>query len=185
MNFRDAPARVVVLRSSANLAPLLQAARAEVAALDKDLPVTDIRPMEDVGAHALSSARFTFLLIGCFAGLALLLACVGVFGVMAYSVTERTHEFGIRMALGAQQRDVLRMVLAQGVKLLIAGVFLGWIVAFLLTRVMAGLLFGVRASDPWTFAWVSALLSAVTIAACVLPAQRATKVDPIEALRHE
>jgi putative ABC transport system permease protein len=89
------------------------------------------------------------------------------------------------MALGAQQRDVLRMVLAQGVKLLIAGVFLGWIVAFLLTRVMAGLLFGVRASDPWTFAWVSALLSAVTIAACVLPAQRATKVDPIEALRHE
>jgi predicted permease len=185
MTFRDAPARVVVLRSSSNVALLVQAARAAVAALDKDLPVTDIRPMEVVGAHALSSARFTFLLIGCFAGLALLLACVGVFGVMAYSVTQRAHEFGIRMALGAQQRDVLRMVLAQGAKLLIAGVFLGWIVAFLLTRAMAGLLFGVRASDPWTFAGVSALLAAVTIAACVLPAQRATKVDPIEALRYE
>jgi putative ABC transport system permease protein len=163
----------------------VQAARADIAALDKDLPVTDIRPMEDVGAHALSSARFTFLLIGCFAGLALLLACVGVFGVMAYSVTQRTHEFGIRMALGAQQRDVLRMVLAQGAKLLIAGVFLGWMVAFSLARVMAGLLFGVRASDPWTFAGVSALLAAVTIAACVLPAQRAMKVDPMEALRYE
>jgi len=185
MTFREAPARVIVLRSSSNLAPLVQAARADVAALDKDLPVTDIKPMEDVGAHALSSARFTFLLIGCFAGLALLLACVGVFGVMAYSVTQRTHEFGIRMALGAQQRDVLRMVLAQGAKLLMAGVFLGWIVAFSLARVMAGLLFGVRASDPWTFAGVSALLAVVTIAACVLPAQRAMKVDPIEALRYE
>jgi predicted permease len=181
----DRDARVIVLRSTSNLAPLVQAVRAEVAALDKDLPVTDIRPMENVGAHALSSARFTFLLIGCFAGLALLLACVGIFGVMAYSVTQRTHEFGIRMALGAQQRDVMGMVLAQGARLLVAGVFLGWIAAFSLTRVMAGLLFGVRAGDPWTFAGVSALLAVVTIAACVLPARRATKVDPIEALRYE
>ncbi len=181
----DRDARVIVLRSSGNLAPLVQAIRAEISAMDKDLPVTDIKPMEDVGAHALSSARFTFLLIGCFAGLALLLACVGIFGVMAYSVTQRTHEFGIRMALGAQQRDVLRMVLAQGARLLIAGLILGWIAAFSLTRVMSGLLYGVRASDPWTFAAVSALLALVTIAACVLPALRATKVDPIEALRYE
>jgi predicted permease len=181
----DRGGRVMVLRSTANLAPLVQVVRAQVAGLDKDLPVTDIQPMEDVGAHALSNARFTFLLIGCFAGLALILACVGIFGVMAYSVSQRTHEFGIRMALGAQQRDVLRMVLAQGTKLLLAGVALGWIAAFSLTRVMAGLLFGVRASDPWTFAGVSALLVVVTIAACVLPARRATKVDPIVALRYE
>jgi predicted permease len=181
----DRDARVIVLRSTANLAPLVQAVRAEISAMDKDLPVTDIKPMEDVGAHALSSARFTFLLIGCFAGLALLLACVGIFGVMAYSVTQRTHEFGIRMALGAQQRDVLRMVLAQGARLLIAGLILGWIAAISLTRVMSGLLYGVRASDPWTFAGVSALLALVTIGACVLPALRATKVDPIEALRYE
>jgi putative ABC transport system permease protein len=181
----DRDARVIVLRSTANLAPLVQAVRAEISAMDKALPVTDIKPMEDVGAHALSSARFTFLLIGCFAGLALLLACVGIFGVMAYSVTQRTHEFGIRMALGAQQRDVLRMVLAQGARLLIAGLILGWIAAISLTRVMSGLLYGVRASDPWTFAGVSALLALVTIGACVLPALRATKVDPIEALRYE
>jgi len=181
----DRDARVIVLRSTANLAPLVQAVRAEISAMDKDLPVTDIKPMEDVGAHAFSSARFTFLLIGCFAGLALLLACVGIFGVMAYSVTQRTHEFGIRMALGAQQRDVLRMVLAQGARLLIAGLILGWIAALSLTRVMSGLLYGVRASDPWTFAGVSALLALVTIGACVLPALRATKVDPIEALRYE
>ena len=178
-------ARVIVLRSTSNLAPLVQAARAEVSALDKDLPVTDIKPMEDIGAHALASARFTFLLIGSFAGLALVLACVGIFGVMAYSVTQRTHEIGIRMALGAQAGDVLRMVLAQGARLLAAGVFLGWIAAFSLTRVMSGLLFCVRPSDPWTFAGVSALLALVTIAACVLPARRATKVDPIEALRYE
>jgi ABC-type antimicrobial peptide transport system permease subunit len=110
---------------------------------------------------------------------------VGIFGVMAYSVTQRTHEFGIRMALGAQERDVLGMVLAQGARLLIAGLVLGWIAAFSLTRVMAGLLYGVRAGDPWTFAAVSALLAVVTIAACILPALRATKVDPIDALRYE
>jgi putative ABC transport system permease protein len=181
----DRDARVIVLRSNSNLAPLVQAVRAEFAALDKDLPVTDIRPMEEIGAHALSSARFAFLLIGCFAGLALVLACVGIFGVMAYSVTQRTHEIGIRMALGAQQRDVLHMVLGQGARLLITGVILGWIAAFSLTRVMAGLLYGVHASDPWTFAGVSALLAVVTIAACILPARRATKVDPIVALRYE
>ena len=183
VTFRDA--RVIVLRSNSNLAPLVQAVRTEFAALDEDLPVTDIRPMEEIGAHAVSSTRFTFLLIGCFAVLALVLACVGIFGVMAYSVTQRTHEFGIRMALGAQQRDVLGMVLAQGARLLIAGVVLGWIAALSLTRVMAGLLFGVHASDPWTFAAVSVLLAVVTIAACILPALRATKVDPIEALRYE
>jgi len=181
----DRDTRVIVLRSNSNLAPLVQAVRTEFAALDKDLPVTDIKPMEEIGSHALSSARFTFLLIGCLAGLALVLACVGIFGVMAYSVTQRTHEIGIRMALGAQQRDVLHMVLGQGARLLIAGVILGWIAAFSLTRVMVGLLYGVHASDPWTFAGVSALLAVVTIAACILPARRATKVDPIVALRHE
>jgi predicted permease len=181
----DRNARVIVLRSNSKLAPLVQAVRAEVSALDKDLPVTDIRPMEEIGAHALSSARFTFLLVGSFAGVALILACVGIFGVMAYSVAQRTHEIGIRMALGAQQRDVLRMVITQGTLLAAAGVFFGLVAAFSLTRVMAGLLYGVHASDPWTFMAVSALLAIVALAACILPAQRAAKVDPIVALRYE
>jgi predicted permease len=176
---------VVVVRATPNLAALARAIPAEVQALDKDLPVTDIKPMEEVSAHAFSAARFTLLLVGLFAGLALILASVGVFGVMAYSVTQRTHEIGIRMALGAQKRDVHRIIVAQGSILTAAGVVLGLLAAFSLTRLMAGLLFGVYASDPWTFVAVSLLLTFVALAACLLPARRAMRVDPMVALRYE
>ena len=177
--------RAVVLRASSDLAILAQELRQEVLALDKDLPITDVKPMEEIGARAISSARFTLLLVGCFAGLALLLAAVGVFGVMAYSVTQRRHEIGIRMALGAQQRDVLDMVVTQGAKLAAAGVLVGMVAALFLTRAMKSLLYGVGASDPWTFVGVAVLLSAVALFACYLPARRASRVDPMVALRYE
>ena len=177
--------RTGVLRASSDLATLAREVPQEVLALDKDLPVTDVRPMDEIGARAISNARFTLLLVGCFAGLALLLAAVGVFGVMAYSVTQRRHEIGIRMALGAQQRDVLDMVVAQGAKLAAAGVLVGVVAALFLTRAMKSLLYGVGASDPWTFVGVAVLLVGVALFACYLPARKASRVDPMVALRYE
>ncbi len=177
--------RIVVVRATSDLAILGSEVSQEVTALDPDLPVMKILPMEQVSAQAISSTRFTLLLVGLFGGLALLLAAVGIFGVISYSVTQRTHEIGIRMALGAMRNDVLKMVVSQGAKLALAGVAFGVLAALALTRAMSSLLFGVSASDPFTISSVAVALVAVALFACYLPARRASRVDPMVALRYE
>ena len=154
-----------------------------MARLDKDQTVADIDTMNHIVAEALARQRFSMVLLGVFAALALLLASVGIYGVMSYSVVQRTREIGIRMALGARRADVLKMTVGQGLKLVGAGMILGLGAAFLLTRVMATLLYGISATDPITFIGISVVLLAVAILASYVPALRATKVDPITALR--
>jgi putative ABC transport system permease protein len=153
--------------------------------IDKDQPVSDINTMEQVVSESVARQRFSMLLLGVFAGLALVLAAVGIYGVMSYSVAQRTHEIGIRMALGAQRNDVLRLTIWQGFRLVITGVTIGLAVAFVLTRVMSSLLFGISATDPITFLAISFVLVAVALIASYVPALRATRVDPMLALRYE
>jgi ABC-type antimicrobial peptide transport system permease subunit len=141
--------------------------------------------MDQLLAGSLSRSRFTMLVLGVFAALALVLACVGIYGVIAYSVTQRIQEFGIRMALGANRHDVFRLVLGQGTRLTLLGIGLGIVAALIVTRLMATLLYGISATDPLTFAAVALLLALVALAACYIPARRATRVDPIVALRYE
>ena len=171
--------------SLVNPASLAAAVRKEVQTIDPDQPVADVKTMEQWVDTSIAAPRYRTALLGLFAVLALVLASTGIYGVMSYSVAQRTHEIGVRMALGARQLDVLKLVVRQGVSRVVIGVGLGLVGAIALTRMMTTLLFGVSAKDPVTFAAVAGLLSVVALVACYIPARRATKVDPLVALRYE
>jgi predicted permease len=176
----------LVVRSAAdNPGSLAASVREVIKQVDKDQYVAAIQPMTKLVAESIARRRFNTMLTGLFAVVALLLASIGIFGVLNYTVAQRTQEIGLRVALGAQTRDVLRLVLGQGVRLISSGIALGLAVSFALTRVLAGMLFGVKPTDPLTFVAVSFLLASVALLACYVPARRATKVDPLVALRYE
>ena len=172
----------LVIRTAGDPAAFITTLRREVQALDKDQPVYNVRTFDDVVANSLGTRRVSMQLFAVFAGAALLLAALGIYGVMAYSVTQRTQEIGIRMALGAQKSDVLRLVIRQGMTLTVIGVAVGLAGAFALTRLIANLLFGVAATDPLTFVAIPLLLLFVALVACYLPARRAARLDPTIAL---
>ncbi len=175
----------MVVRATTDPQSLASGIREEIRALDRSLPLYEIKTMNDILYESLTRTRFVTLLLFGFAVLALALAAIGIYGVMAYSVTQRTQEIGIRMALGASRTDVLKMVIWQGLKMTLGGVMIGLLTAFALSRLIANLLFGISASDPFTFLLVAILLALVAFLACYLPARRATQVDPLVALRYE
>jgi putative ABC transport system permease protein len=173
----------LLVRTSSEPLQMVAAVRRQIWTLDQDLPVSKVRTMERLLAESVSGRQFYMLLMGVFAASALLLAAIGLYGLMAYTVTQRTHEIGIRMALGAQAGNVLRLVIGQGIKLAVTGMVIGLIASLALTRMIKGMLFGVSATDPATFVIIPLLLAGVALIACYLPARRATKVDPMVALR--
>jgi putative ABC transport system permease protein len=176
---------VLLIRTAGDPSNLINAVRQKVWAVDRNIPITDVRTAEQIIGTAVAQPRFNALLLALFAFIALCLGAVGIYGVISYAVTQRTHEIGVRLALGAQQRDVLRMVVRQGMTLAMTGVALGLLSALALTRWMEGLLFGVRPADPLTFTLIAVALLLVALVACYIPARRATKVDPMVALRCE
>ena len=182
---RDASDLTMVARTSGDPAALAGAARAAVAEVDASQPVFDVKPLEDYVGESLSQRRFTLTLMTLFGLVALLLAAVGIYGVMAYTVAQRTQEIGIRVALGATAATVLGMVLRDGMKLVALGIVLGGVTALALTRVGASLLWGVTSTDAATYLVIAATLAAVALVAIVIPARRATRVDPMQALRAE
>jgi putative ABC transport system permease protein len=175
----------VVLRTHSDPLNLAPAVRKEVHAMDPDQPVAMLRTMDEWVSRSTATPRYRTTLLALFAALAMILAATGIYGVMSYSVAQRTHEIGVRMALGARHWDVLRLVVRQGMLLVIVGLSIGLVAAFALSRVMESLLFGVTAKDPLTFVAVAGLLTVVAFIACYIPARRATKVDPLTALRYE
>ena len=175
----------LVVKSATDPAALTSSIRGAIASIDKDQPVFAVATMQELVNNSVSTRRITLILLGLFSALALVLAAIGIYGVISYSVAQRTHEIGIRMALGADGGGVLRMILAQGAKIAGAGVVIGLAASLGLTRLMANLLFSVSAADPLTFAAVAIVLVLVAMLACYIPARRALRVDPIIALRYE
>ncbi|HYY42837.1 MAG TPA: FtsX-like permease family protein, partial [Pyrinomonadaceae bacterium] len=186
-SYRQAPRRAatVVLRTAGAPLESVGALRQQVWALDRQQPLYNVRTAAQVLADSIARPRFNTLLITIFAAVALVLATVGIYGVISYTVTQRTHEIGIRMALGARPFDVFKMVVGQGLRLALIGVGLGLVASFAVMRLLASLLYGVRPTDLVTFAGVSGLLTMIVLVACYIPARRATKVDPMIALRYE
>jgi predicted permease len=174
-----------VLRTKDDPMRLAAGMRQAVESVDANEPVANIQTMDDIVQKLVAPRRFKLVLLGSFALLALVLGAVGLYGVISYAVTERTHEIGIRRALGAQRNDVLKLVIGQGFKLALTGVGIGILGAMTLTRFLSSLLYGVKPTDPLTFVSVSLLLIAVSLLAAYIPARRATKVDPMVALRYE
>jgi putative ABC transport system permease protein len=179
------PTLILVVRTGGAPMALASAVEREVHQLDADQPVSDVRSMDEVMDRAVAGARFNTVLLGIFAAIAFVLAAVGIYGVISYDVTERTHEIGIRLALGAQAGDVLKLVVGQGARLAAYGIAAGLAAAWGLTRLMATMLFGVKPADFYTFAAISVLLGAVALGASYLPSRRAMALDPTTALRHE
>jgi putative ABC transport system permease protein len=175
----------VVVKTERDPMSLVSAVRNEIRTLDRGLPISSVGTMDDVLSTARSRPRFLTLLLAMFSSLSLILAALGIYGVISYAVAQRTNEIGIRMALGARSGDVVRLIGSKGLKLAIAGTVLGSVGAFALTRFLSGLLFGVSSMDAWTFVAMAAVLIAVTMAACYVPARRASRVDPLIALRYE
>jgi putative ABC transport system permease protein len=175
----------LVVRTSSDPLTLAGSVQNEVWAIDKGMPVSQVRTMDQVISDSIGPQRFNMLLLGIFAIVALILAVVGIYGVMSYSVSQRIHEIGVRMALGAGRRDVLSLVVGQGMRLALVGIAIGLVASFMLTRLMESLLFGVSATDPGTFVIIASTLGVVAFLACYVPARRAARVDPMVALRHE
>lgn len=178
----------ILIRTPLSASAIVPAIRDVVYGIGRDQPIYDVQTMQQIAYESMSSQRFPMILLGAFAGLALVLASVGIYGVISYSVAQRVHEIGIRMALGAEKHNIFGMVIGQGLRLAIAGLVMGAIAALILARILSSfsrLLYGVTAADPLTFVAVSLVLTIVAGLACYIPTHRAIRVDPMVALRHE
>jgi putative ABC transport system permease protein len=182
---RDGLLRDWVVRTQGNPNALVPVVRGAIWSIDRDLPISRVRTMKQVRSLSLASQQFNVVLLGLFACLALVLASVGVYGVTAYAIAQRTHEIGIRVALGAQREDVLKLILGQGTRLACIGSVIGLAASLVLTRLMGSVVYGVRTTDPLSLAGAAILLGLVALTACYLPARDALRIDPMEALRYE
>jgi putative ABC transport system permease protein len=175
----------LTVRTTGDPMQMAEAIRQQIWTVDSEQPVAGVMPLAELVDDYLTPRQMQTSLLGAFAGLALLLAALGIYGVLSFSVTQRTQEIGVRIALGARREDVLKMILSQGLKLFLAGAVIGLVSALALSRALEHWLYGVSATDPWSFASVTILLAAVTLLACYIPARRAMRVDPLVALRYE